>query len=33
LFDADWVKVESLLAELQNFGIFYFDAKPGNIRF
>jgi hypothetical protein len=33
LFDADWNKVESLLEELQGIGIFYFDAKPGNIRF
>lgn len=33
LFDADWDKVESLLEELQSIGIFYFDAKPGNIRF
>ncbi len=31
LFDADWDKVESLLDELEC--IFYFDAKPGNIRF
>ncbi len=33
LCGADWNKVESLLEELQGFGIFYFDAKPGNIRF
>ena len=33
LFDADWDKVESLLEELQCIGIFYFDAKLGNIRF
>jgi hypothetical protein len=33
LFDADWDKVESLLEKLQCIGIFYFDAKPGNIRF
>lgn len=33
LFDTDWNKVEILLNELRGFGIFYFDAKPGNIRF
>ena len=33
LFESDWDKVESLLDELRTFGIFYFDAKPGNIRF
>lgn len=33
LFEADWEKVASLLIELQSLGIFYFDAKPGNIRF
>ncbi len=33
LFDTDWDKVESLLSELRGLGIFYFDAKPGNIRF
>ena len=33
LFDGDWDTVQSLLAELRRVGIFYFDAKPGNIRF
>lgn len=33
LFEADWEKVASLLIELRSLGIFYFDAKPGNIRF
>ena len=33
LFDDDWDKVEELLASLREIGIFYFDAKPGNIRF
>lgn len=32
LFDDDWDTVECLLDDLQRFGIFYFDAKPGNIR-
>ncbi|MEQ1827880.1 MAG: hypothetical protein ABL921_18110 [Pirellula sp.] len=33
LFEADWDKAERLLEELRSYGIFYFDAKPGNIRF
>lgn len=33
LFDTDWNTVESILKELQRLGIYYFDAKPGNIRF
>ena len=33
LFDGDGDTVQSLLAELRRVGIFYFDAKPGNIRF
>ena len=33
LFERDWDTVENLLAELKSLGIFYFDAKPGNIRF
>ncbi|MEZ6103367.1 MAG: hypothetical protein R3E01_30865 [Pirellulaceae bacterium] len=32
LFDRDWDQVERLLHELRGLGIFYFDAKPGNIR-
>lgn len=32
LFDDDRDTVECLLDDLQRFGIFYFDAKPGNIR-
>jgi hypothetical protein len=32
LFDDDWDNVESLLHELRLLGVFYFDAKPGNIR-
>ena len=33
LFDTDWESVQNLLDALQSLGIFYFDAKPGNIRF
>ena len=33
LFDTEWDSVQNLLDELQSIGIFYFDAKPGNIRF
>lgn len=33
LFDSDWDTVDSLLHELRSIGIFYFDAKPGNVRF
>jgi hypothetical protein len=33
LFGVDWAMVEGLLNELRGLGIFYFDAKPGNIRF
>jgi hypothetical protein len=33
LFETDWKQVANLLDELQGLGIFYFDAKPGNIRF
>ncbi len=33
LFENDWDEVESLLDELNTIGIFYYDAKPGNIRF
>jgi len=33
LFDTDWDSVQNLLDALQSLGIFYFDAKPGNIRF
>ena len=32
LFDSDWDRIYSLIDELQTYGIFYFDAKPGNIR-
>jgi len=32
LFEKDWEMVESLLEILKRLGIFYFDAKPGNIR-
>jgi len=33
LFDTEWDSVQNLLDELHSIGIFYFDAKPGNIRF
>jgi ABC-type transporter Mla MlaB component len=33
LLIADLAQVESLLDELRCLGIFYFDVKPGNIRF
>ena len=33
LFDTDRESVQNLLDALQSLGIFYFDAKPGNIRF
>jgi len=33
LFDTEWDSVQNLLDALQSIGIFYFDAKPGNIRF
>lgn len=33
LFEDDWDIVEDLLDCLRNSGIYYFDAKPGNIRF
>jgi len=35
MFDSDneWEEVERLLHALEVQGIFYFDAKPGNIRF
>lgn len=32
LFEKDWETVESLLEVLNRLGIFYFDAKPGNVR-
>ncbi len=33
LFDEHWPIVESILGWLRSYGIFYFDARPGNIRF
>ncbi len=34
LFEPDqWPEVKSLLAQLATFGIYYYDAKPGNITF
>ena len=32
-FGKRWPDVKSVLAELRRFGIYYYDAKPGNIRF
>jgi len=32
-FEENWPKVESILAELQSFGIYIADVNPGNIRF
>ncbi len=33
LFENNWDTVESLIDALKSFGIYYFDAKPGNILF
>ncbi|MEX1028244.1 MAG: hypothetical protein WD049_09610 [Candidatus Paceibacterota bacterium] len=33
LFGDDWPVVETILAWLRTYGIHYFDARPGNIRF
>lgn len=33
LFGNDWPVVEAILAWLRIYGIHYFDARPGNIRF
>ena len=34
LFDPDqWPEVKSLLVQLATYGIYYYDAKPGNITF
>lgn len=33
LFEDDWSTVESLLYSLRQYGIYYVDPKPGNIRF
>ncbi len=33
LFEDCWPKVRSLLAALEQYGIYYLDAKPGNIMF
>jgi hypothetical protein len=33
LFEDRWPQVRSLLTSLKRFGIYYYDAKPGNIRF
>ncbi len=32
-FEDHWPEVKSLLASLRQFGIYYYDAKPANIRF
>lgn len=33
IFEQRWPDVKALLASLAQFGIFYYDAKPANIRF
>lgn len=33
LFEDRWPEVKSLLAALRAYGIYYLDAKPGNIMF
>jgi hypothetical protein len=33
LFEDQWPQVRSLLAALEQYGIYYLDAKPGNIMF
>ena len=33
LFENEWDTVEILIGALKSFGIYYFDAKPGNILF
>jgi hypothetical protein len=33
LFDDRWRQVRSLISALEQFGIYYLDAKPGNIMF
>jgi hypothetical protein len=33
LFEHQWPEVLLLLAALERYGIFYLDAKPGNIMF
>ncbi len=33
LFEGRWSEVLSLLGALKRFGIYYYDAKPGNIKF
>jgi hypothetical protein len=32
-FEDRWPEVRSLLSSLKQFGIYYYDAKPANIRF
>jgi hypothetical protein len=32
-FEGRWPQVKSLLSSLKRFGIYYYDAKPANIRF
>ena len=31
--ERDWERVEELVSDLQTFGIYYYDLKPGNIQF
>lgn len=33
MFGEKWPAVQSILGWLRSYGIYYFDAKPGNIRF
>ncbi len=33
MFGNRWDDVEQIIAELKRFGIYYYDAKPGNINF
>ena len=33
LFDEQWPTVKKLLSALRQYGIYYLDAKPGNIMF
>ena len=33
LFEEDWPRVQAIRAALAGFGIYYYDAHPGNIRF
>ncbi len=32
-FEDRWAQVKSLLSSLKQFGVYYYDAKPANIRF